>query len=80
MRIKINFVGVNFVHAFHMSYHRFLCVVYDAFAKSMKTCALQKLALLHAVHCVSVCFVLGGPNKNGTVLEVKGWEGETDVS
>ena len=25
-------------------------------------------------------FVIGGPNKNGTVLEVKGWEGETDVS
>ena len=29
---------------------------------------------------MSCDFVIGGPNKNGTVLEVKGWEGETDVS
>ena len=32
------------------------------------------------MYCYSVCYILGGPNKNGTVLEVKGWEGETDVS
>ena len=31
------------------------------------------------VVCLYIC-ILGGPNKTGTVLEVKGWEGETDVS
>ena len=41
----------------------------------MQTVHTYTIALI-----VFVSFSIGGPNKNGTVLEVKGWEGETDVS
>ena len=41
---------------------------------------LMYLVCVYLYHDTMYDFVVGGPNKNGTVLEVKGWEGETDVS